>query len=75
MPRQLTINDLFKKIKEEIEKGNGNKKIVITNDSEGNGYHGLYYSFTDGNEWGEFEKILEVEDTETTDFSKLVFLG
>ena len=41
----LTINDLAKSVNEEIKKGNGAKKILISNDDEGNGYHGLYFRF------------------------------
>ena len=36
----LTINDLAKFVNAEIKKGNGAKKIMISNDDEGNGYHG-----------------------------------
>ena len=42
----LTINDLAKFVNAEIKKGNGAKKIMISNDDEGNGYHGLYFAFT-----------------------------
>lgn len=42
----LTINELRKCCDLEIEKGNGNKKILISNDDEGNGYHGLFYGFS-----------------------------
>lgn len=43
---QLTIKQLAALCKHEIAKGNGNKFIVISNDIEGNGYHGLFYGFT-----------------------------
>lgn len=42
----LTINDLAELVNEEIKKGNGTKKIMLSNDDEGNGYHGLYFAFT-----------------------------
>ena len=42
----LTINDLAKFVNAEIKKGNGAKKIMLSDDDEGNGYHGLYFSFT-----------------------------
>ena len=41
-----TIKQLFLLCKEEIENGNGDKKVYISADDEGNGYHKLYYSFT-----------------------------
>ena len=44
--KMLTINDLAELVNEEIKKGNGAKKIMISNDDEGNGYHGLYFDFT-----------------------------
>ena len=44
--KMLTINDLAELVNEEIKKGNGAKKIMLSDDDEGNGYHGLYFAFT-----------------------------
>lgn len=44
---QLTVKELLKYCQIEIEKGNGDKHIVVADDNEGNGYHGLFYAFTD----------------------------
>lgn len=41
------IKDIYEWCKREMKKGNGNLKVQISNDEEGNGYHGLYY----GLEW------------------------
>ena len=41
-----TINDLLNECKKQKAKGNGNKKILISNDDEGNGFHQLFYGFT-----------------------------
>lgn len=46
MNRQMTVKDLFRFCKAEIEKGNGNKNIVLSDDNEGNGYHGMFFGFT-----------------------------
>lgn len=46
MDKQITVKDLLELCKNEIKKGNGNKHIVISDDNEGNGYHGLFYGFT-----------------------------
>ena len=43
---QMTILRLFNVLKKEIDKGNGNKLIVISDDNEGNGYHGMFYGVT-----------------------------
>ena len=40
-----TIAELFAFCKQEIANGNGSKKIYISQDDEGNGFHKLYYSF------------------------------
>ena len=44
--KPLTIKDLYKECKKQIDNGNGDKVIMISNDDEGNGYHYLWYSFT-----------------------------
>lgn len=43
---QITVKELYKFCKVEIANGNGDKFIVISDDNEGNGYHGLFYGFT-----------------------------
>lgn len=45
--KALKVKDLYEIVKQEIDKGNGNKTIMISNDDEGNGYHYLWYAFTD----------------------------
>ena len=42
---ELTIKELALICAREIAIGNGNKKILLSNDDEGNGYHGLFYHF------------------------------
>lgn len=54
--KALTIYDLFNECKKQIAKGNKDKVIMISDDDEGNGYHYLWYSFT---EIKEFEKPTE----------------
>lgn len=43
---QITVKELYKFCKAEIANGNGDKFIVISDDNEGNGYHGMFYGFT-----------------------------
>lgn len=43
---QMTIEKLCELCKMQVQAGNGKKKIVISDDNEGNGYHGLFYGFT-----------------------------
>jgi hypothetical protein len=43
----ITVKELMELCSEEISKGYGNRQIYISRDDEGNGYHGLYYGFTE----------------------------
>lgn len=43
---ELTIDTLYKLCKEQKSLGNGKKRILISDDDEGNGYHGLFFGFT-----------------------------
>lgn len=47
MNKPITINLLKKYVDEQIKKGNGNKVIMISDDDEGNGFHYLWYAFTE----------------------------
>ncbi len=46
MAHTLTIKELAALALNEVKKGNGNKKILISSDDEGNEYHELFFSFT-----------------------------
>lgn len=46
MIHQLTIKELSKLCEEQVKEGNGDKYIIISDDVEGNGYHGLYFGFS-----------------------------
>lgn len=44
--KQMTVNDLYKCCENAIKNGQGNKYIVISDDNDGNGFHGMFYGFT-----------------------------
>lgn len=77
--QQLTVKTLFdvlkKKLKEHPEIAN--KKIAISDDNEGNSYHGLFYAITfDPNSVREcIEYSNGVSDSDTQDPNELVLLG
>lgn len=65
----LTVKQLAKYCLEQIKKGNGDKVIQITQDDEGNGYHTLFYQFTDNPieikecyEYGMFHDNVDVDN-------------
>lgn len=69
----LTVNQLLELCKKQVKKGNGNKHIIISNDDEGNGYHTLFYAFTDDAE--NLQYILEEEHDRTHTVDNCVCLG
>lgn len=74
--QQLTINDLFKILKNEIKKGNGEKYVLVSNDVEGNGFHGLWYGVTSKEEdVVQLMEWSEITDSITYDAKKIVILG
>lgn len=74
---QMTVLRLYEALKKEIKKGNGNKLIVISDDNEGNSYHGMFYGVTSDAE--EIEDIIVnsngISDSVTEDVNSIVILG
>ena len=69
----MTINELHRDLGKLIKAGYGNKKILISQDDEGNGYHELFFSvntdvksFGFGDSWavGMLPYGVSVEDAE-----------
>lgn len=50
MNRQVKVKDLLAFCKQAIKDGHGEKNIVLSDDNEGNGYHGMFYGFTEVDE-------------------------
>lgn len=44
--KQIKLKDLDQACKEQMERGNGEKSLVVAADNEGNGYHGMFYTLT-----------------------------
>lgn len=44
--KAVTIKRLYELLKEEVKNGRGDKKILLSNDDEGNGYHQMFYELT-----------------------------
>lgn len=51
MVNAITVEKLYAALKEEIEKGNGKKKLLVGTDDEGNGFRPMFYTVspTEGN--------------------------
>lgn len=72
---QMTVKELAALCLQEVEKGNGDKKIVISDDNEGNGYHGLFYGFTAFEESEQEYLGSMIYDTQEKDCKKTIMLG
>lgn len=68
--QQMTIKDLYILCVKEIQQGNADKKIVISDDNEGNGFHGLFYGFADAIDYQD-----SIYDSAEKDAKNLVILG
>lgn len=68
---QMTIEQLCELCKMQVQAGNGKKKIVISDDNEGNGYHGLFYGFTPVTE--DFED--DIYDSQSKSPDDTIILG
>jgi hypothetical protein len=55
----ITVQKLASLLTQEIAKGNGKKKVMLSNDDEGNGYHEMFFGVTDidGNMASMFEAM------------------
>lgn len=74
---QMTVQKLFLELKELVEKGQGDKKVVLADDNEGNGFHGCYYSITSTPK--EVKSTIEISnglyDSQTKNYNDIVIIG
>lgn len=68
--KQLTVKDLLKHCVAVVKAGNGDKNIVISNDNEGNGYHGLFYGFMSVD-----DDCVNIYDSKTRSNNDTIILG
>jgi len=46
MAKQIKLKDLYAACKEQMALGNGEKVLVVSDDNEGNGFHGMFFTIT-----------------------------
>lgn len=75
------IKDIYEWCKREIKKGNGNLKVQISSDEEGNSYHGLYNGLEtlkdiDKDDRENRESIMQLmEDVDDRNWKEYAILG
>lgn len=72
---QMTAKDLYDELHKVVKAGHGDKKVVIANDNEGNGYHGMFYGVLDDPEEIEVSIEAGLNDSEETDPNNIVIVG
>lgn len=71
--QQLTVKQLKVLCTQAIQRGHGDKLIVISDDNEGNGYHGLFYGFTLISK--DDEQFYNISDSTITNRKEIIVLG
>ena len=71
----MTVKELLHYCQVQVKCGNGDKKIVIADDNEGNGFHGLFYAFTEIEEDDKEYYGNHIYDSREEDLDKLIILG
>lgn len=72
---QMTVEQLFLELKELVDKGQGNKKVILSDDTEGNGFHGCYYSVTSDPKDVKENAEGCIYESQTEDYNDLVIIG
>lgn len=58
MNDQLTVKQLYYECAKALKAGYGDKKIAISDDNEGNGFHGMFFGFSLPEEIPDLEDLL-----------------
>jgi hypothetical protein len=45
--QQMKLKDLYKACQKLMKEGKGEKTLILSDDNEGNGYHGMFYTLTE----------------------------
>jgi hypothetical protein len=46
MAKQIKLKELYDECKKQMALGNGEKFLVVSDDNEGNGFHGMFFTIT-----------------------------
>ena len=74
---QLTVKELYEELAKAVREGHGDKILAVADDTEGNSYHGMFYSIiTDPDEIKQnIEYSNGLHDSQEKDPTKIAILG
>ena len=72
---QMTVRGLYEELKCLMQLGYGDRKIVLPDDNEGNGFHGCFFGCTTNKNYIEMATDGLIFDSEETDPSKIIIIG
>lgn len=79
MSKQMTVKDLLKQCKWFADNGYGDRLIVLSDDYEGNGYHGLFEDLGLGlvskEEFKKYHYEDIINDSYSNKYDEIIFLG
>lgn len=74
---QIKVKDLYRDLAILMKEGRGDNYIVVADDEEGNGYHGIFFSVTDDPK--DVRECIEFSNglygSVTNDPNKIVIIG
>ena len=77
--KNITVKELRDRLDKYVRAGLGERQIVISDDNEGNGFHGLFYEITIINETSSEEDKAYyrdlIHDSCTDNLDDIAFLG
>ena len=73
----MNVKELKELCEKEITKGNGDKKILISGDDEGNTFHSLYFAFTeiDNTNKDDYVGSIDDHDIDESNIKEYIILG
>ena len=75
-PTQMTPKKLLELCKQAVANGYGDDPIVLSDDNEGNAYHGMFYGFTKpGVDASLDDYDFPIYDSQEDDPTKVIVLG
>lgn len=72
---QMTAKELYDELRKVVKAGHGDKKVVVANDNEGNGYHGMFCGVLDDPKEIEISIEAGLNDSEEVDPNNIVIIG